>query len=84
MIKIYFKLLEYSLNSASREQGLKELKYKLLDIIPDLSEQYTSFKIEGDYIVNKLCYLWRKIDFDGFYGVILERDSSILKRYQDC
>ena len=52
--KICFKLLEYSLNSASREQGLRELKHKLLDIIPDLSEQYTSFKIEGDYIVNKL------------------------------
>ena len=84
MKKIVFKLLEYSLNSASREQGLRELKHKLLDIIPDLSEQYTSFKIEGDYIVNKLSYLWRKIDFDGFYGVILERDSSILKRYQDC
>ena len=52
--KLIFKLLEYSLNSASKEQGLTDLKVKLEKIIPDLSEQYTSFKIEGDYIVNKL------------------------------
>ena len=30
-----------------------------------------------------LRYLWRKLDFDGLYGVILERDDSISKRYQD-
>ena len=53
MKKIVFKLLEYSLNSSSREQGLRGLKHKLVDIIPDLSEQYTSFKIEGNYVVNK-------------------------------
>ncbi len=82
MKEIVFKLLEYSLNSASREQGLSGLKHKLVDIIPDLSEQYTSFKIEGDYLVNKLCYLWKNIDFDGFYEVILERDNFISKRYQ--
>lgn len=52
--KIIFKFLEYSLDSASREQGLMILKSKLEEIIPDLSEQYTSFKIEGSYAVNKL------------------------------
>ena len=52
--EIIFKLLEYSLNTASNEQGLTDLKIQLKKIIPDLSEQYTSFKIEGDYIVNKL------------------------------
>jgi len=52
--KIIFKFLEYSLNSASKEQGLTDLKVKLEKIIPDLSEQYTSFKIQGNYIVNKL------------------------------
>ena len=30
-----------------------------------------------------LRYLWRKFDFDGFYGVILEKDDSISKRYQN-
>ena len=39
--KLIFKLLEYSLNSASKEQGLTDLKVKLEKIIPDLSEQYT-------------------------------------------
>ena len=28
-------------------------------------------------------YLWRKYDFDGFYGVILEKDNSISKLYTD-
>jgi hypothetical protein len=27
-------------------------------------------------------YLWRRFDFDGFYGVILQKDDSISKRYQ--
>ena len=26
-------------------------------------------------------YLWRKFDFDGFYGVILEKDDTYSKRY---
>ena len=52
--KIVFKVLEYSLNSASKEQSLEELKIKLAEIIPDLSQQYTSFKIEGSYLINKI------------------------------
>ena len=56
--KIVFKVLEYSLNSASKEQGFVELKQELEKIIPDLSEQYTSVKIEGDYFVNKLRSLY--------------------------
>ena len=158
--KVVFKMLEYSLNSASKEQGLNKIKIELEQIIPDLSEQYTSFNVEGGYIMNKLrsqhafqvmlaqeaisllnvskrdnptivdigdssgthlSYLnsigggniraisvnldpvaVEKIknkgfeaiesraellheypDFDGFYGVILEKDDSISKRYQD-
>ena len=30
-----------------------------------------------------LKYLWRRIDFDGFYGVILEKDDSISLKYKD-
>jgi hypothetical protein len=29
-----------------------------------------------------LRYFWCQFDFDGFYGVILEKDDSISKRYQ--
>jgi len=32
--------------------------------------------------VTLLRYLWRKYDYDGFYGVILEKDESISKQYQ--
>ncbi len=52
--KVVFKMLEYSLNSASKEQGLNKIKIELEQIIPDLSEQYTSFNVEGGYIMNKL------------------------------
>ena len=49
-----FKLLTLSRISASKEQRLDELKRKLEKIILDLSSQYNSIKIEGDYLVNKL------------------------------
>ena len=52
--KAVFKMLEYSLNSASKEQGLNKIKIELEQIIPDLSEQYTSFNVEGGYVMNKL------------------------------
>ena len=52
--KTLFKMFEYSLNSASKEQGLNKIKIELEQIIPDLSEQYTSINVEGGYIMNKL------------------------------
>ena len=52
--KAVFKMLEYSLNSASKEQGLNKIKIELEQLIPDLSEQYTSFNVEGGYVMNKL------------------------------
>jgi len=30
-----------------------------------------------------LKHLWRRFDFDGFYGVILERDDSVSSKYKD-
>ena len=51
---IVFKLLEYSLNSASKEQGINKLKADLKKIIPDLNGQYTSFKIDSGYLINKV------------------------------
>jgi len=29
-----------------------------------------------------LRYLWRRFDFDGFYGVILKKDNSISSKYE--
>jgi len=52
--KFVFKLLTFSLKIASKEQGLTDLKLKLEKINPDLSGQFTSFKIEGDYLINKV------------------------------
>jgi len=51
---IVFYLLDMSLNLASLEQGLKELKRKLGEIVPDLTNQYTSFQITGSYENNKV------------------------------
>lgn len=51
---LLLKVLNYSINRSSKEQKLTEMKLKLAEIIPDLSEQYTSFKIEGDYLINKV------------------------------
>jgi hypothetical protein len=51
---VVFKLLEYSLNSASKEQGLSKLKVDLKKIIPNLNGQYSSFKIDSGYLINKI------------------------------
>jgi len=44
----------HSLNSACKEQNLYKIKNKLNKIVPDLTNQYTSFKVEGNYAVNKV------------------------------
>jgi SAM-dependent methyltransferase len=49
-----FKILQYSLDSACKEQGLHEIKKKLAQITPDLTKQYTSLEMTGDYLHNKL------------------------------
>ncbi|MBT6716903.1 MAG: hypothetical protein HOB18_04565 [Nitrospina sp.] len=52
--KIAFKILQYSLNSACKEQGLLEMRSKLAQIVPDLTDQYTSVKVGGDYQISKV------------------------------
>jgi len=44
------------------------------------SERYTQYPHKG--ILQMMKYEWRRYDFDGFYGVILERDHSIMNRYR--
>ena len=52
--RIVYKFLQYSMYSAIKEQNLLELKNRLAKIVPDLSEQYTSHKIEGSYLIDKM------------------------------
>ena len=54
-IAILFRLLRnISLNFASHEQDLGQLKKRLAEIVPDLTSQYTSFQLTGDYLINKV------------------------------
>jgi 2-polyprenyl-3-methyl-5-hydroxy-6-metoxy-1,4-benzoquinol methylase len=52
--KIIKKVLVLSLNSACKEQGLSKLAKKLSEIVPDLTEQYTDFDVEGKYLITKV------------------------------
>lgn len=45
------------------------------------SDRYTQYPKSG--ILNLTKYIWRKFDFDGFYGVILKRNLEISNRYRD-
>ena len=47
------------------------------------SIRYTQYPKNRLNLLSTLKYVWRKLDFDGFYGVILEKDDSISKRYKD-
>lgn len=46
------RILEKSLKIAAKEQGLDVLVKRLRDIAPDISDQYTSFKIDNSYTEN--------------------------------
>lgn len=44
-------------------------------------DRYTQYPSSFPLSLSK--YLWRKIDFDGFYGVILKKNNSFSTRYLD-
>ena len=44
------------------------------------SDRYTQYPRSG--ILNLIKFEWRRFDFDGFYGVILERDHRIMNQYK--
>lgn len=46
LMSLYLK----SLNSTVKEQGLDMLREKLRDIVPDITNQYTLFKVDNPYI----------------------------------
>jgi len=43
-----------SIEKALHEQGLSEFAYKLSKIVPDITYQYTSFKLNTEYLVTKV------------------------------
>ncbi len=47
--KCFYWLLTASLRFASRSQGLDSLRLNLERIVPDISDQYSSFKINDDF-----------------------------------
>ena len=50
----FFKALSYGLLAASRKQNLENLVQKLKTIIPDLSDQYVTFKVENKFLERKV------------------------------
>ncbi len=44
------------------------------------SDRYTQYPKSG--VLNLMKHHWRKFDFDGFYGVILEIDHSVSHKYK--
>jgi len=52
--KIYFNILRYSLYAACNEQKILSLRNMLAEIVPDLSQQYSTYKINDGYLVDKV------------------------------
>ena len=45
------------------------------------SDRY--YQYPTNHLLSITKYLWRKIDYDGFYGVILQKNLAISNQYQD-
>ena len=46
----YQSVMKTSIGKAAKEQGLKNLADKLSEIVPDIADQYSTFKIDNPYI----------------------------------
>ena len=51
---LFTNLVTSSIKSALREQGLLGLYRRLIDIVPDITHQYSDFKIDSKYILTKV------------------------------
>lgn len=51
--KAFFSICTNSLKKAASEQGLNRLVLKLEEIIPDISDQYSTFKLDTRYLKTK-------------------------------
>ena len=54
IIKTYQSGLKTSIEKASKEQGLKDLTDKLAEIVPNIIDQYSTFKIDNPYLRTKV------------------------------
>ncbi|MDO8603554.1 MAG: methyltransferase domain-containing protein [Candidatus Omnitrophota bacterium] len=52
--KFFFFILVNSLKKAAREQGLDKLVVRLEDVVPDISGQYSTFKLNSAYMRAKV------------------------------
>ncbi|MDG2228512.1 MAG: methyltransferase domain-containing protein [Gammaproteobacteria bacterium] len=51
---LFYKIQIYSLVRASKQQGMESLVQELITIIPNISDQYVTFKIDSDYLERKV------------------------------
>lgn len=51
--------------------------------VTSLSFSKNKLQYPASGILNLTKYIWRKFDFDGFYGVILKKNLTIANRYKD-
>ena len=50
----FYSCLQLSINTAVRSQNLKELRKKLVKIVPDVTDQYTTNVIDSPYLKTKV------------------------------
>ncbi len=50
------RIMTWSLARSNRQRGEQDLKNRLINIVPDISEQYTAFRLDGDnrYLLEKV------------------------------
>lgn len=56
LLASYTYIMEKSLSRAGKRQGLTLLKERLVELVPDLSEQYSNFAIDTSYLETKVRY----------------------------
>jgi hypothetical protein len=73
---VWGKLQMLSLKSAIKEQKLVKLVQRLTDIVPDLTDQYTMFVVEGDFLRLKVraCHAFQ-IDLTQHAVSMLKKDK---------
>ena len=54
ILKLYFKIMNWSINSACKEQNLCEIRKSLSDIVPNIGGQYTTVSFKNDYWINNI------------------------------
>ncbi len=77
----FFKSLSYGLFAASKEQKLENLVQKLRTIIPDLSDQYVTFKVDNEFLERKVRNLHAfqvRLIMDAVNSIKKEKENTLL------